>query len=393
FETPVGGGLDPGNRWVEWAQHIPWSALAASYHATLKPDGRPAKPARLVLGALIIKHRLGLSDTETLEQLRENPYLQYFCGFKRYQHERAFPPTLFVKLRERLTAERFTEFEQAIIDQAEHSQRAAAPSTQPAGDAPDDDGPPAAGVPAGSGQSSDSAPGTNNPAQAEAAPHRGQLVIDASVAEQAIRYPTDVSLLNEARESAESLIDALWAQMQRHELATARKPRTYRQQARARYLHYSKKRRPGARHRRTARRQQLQYLRRDLGHIDALLAHWAAHKPAAGFPLSHRQQRRLWVIRELWRQQDQLHRTRARRIDDRLVSLHQPHVRPIVRGRLGHPVEFGAKFSVALVDGIACVDTLHWDAFSEANDLIGQCQAYRRRYGVWPDKVLADGAY
>src|SRR5699024_8730028 len=77
----------------------------------------------------------------------------------------------------------------------------------------------------------------------------------------------------------------------------------------------------------------------------------------------------------------------------RLVSLHQPHVRPIVRGRLGHPVEFGAKFSVALVDGIACVDTLHWDAFSESRDLIGQCQAYRRRYGVWPDKVLADGVY
>jgi len=88
-----------------------------------------------------------------------------------------------------------------------------------------------------------------------------------------------------------------------------------------------------------------------------------------------------------------MHRTHSRRINDRIVSLHQPHVRPIMRGRLGHPVEFGAKFSVVLSAGIACVDTLRWDAFSEANDLIDQCQAYRDRHGRYPDKVLADGAY
>jgi hypothetical protein len=88
-----------------------------------------------------------------------------------------------------------------------------------------------------------------------------------------------------------------------------------------------------------------------------------------------------------------MHQSRSRRIDNRLVSLHQPHVRPMVRGRLGHPVEFGAKFSVALVGGLACVDTLSWEAFSESKDLIGQCEAYRRRYGAWPAKVLADGAY
>lgn len=99
------------------------------------------------------------------------------------------------------------------------------------------------------------------------------------------------------------------------------------------------------------------------------------------------------MIREVYRQQTTMHAQKTRRIADRIVSLHQPHVRPIVRGRLGHPVEFGAKFSVALSAGIACVDTLCWDAFSEANDLIGQCQAYRDRHGHYPDKVLADGAY
>lgn len=71
-----------------------------------------------------------------------------------------------------------------------------------------------------------------------------------------------------------------------------------------------------------------------------------------------------------------------------IVSLPPPYVRPIVRGRLGHPVEFGARFSVALVNGIACVDALRWDAFHETDDLIDQCQAYRARCGAYPAKVL-----
>ena len=139
--------------------------------------------------------------------------------------------------------------------------------------------------------------------------------------------------------------------------------------------------------------QQLQYLRRDLTIIDRLLDAWQARTVQRRVPLTHRMLRRLWIVRELYRQQVEMYRTRARRIDDRIVSLSQPHVRPMVRGRLGHPVEFGAKFSVGLNDGLACVDTLRWDAFSEAGDLIAQCRAYRTGWGHYPRKVLADGAY
>src|SRR5699024_5159713 len=105
FQMPFGSGLDPSNRWIRWARQLPWAELAGVYHESLASGGRPAKPARLVIGALIIKHRLGLSDVETIEQLRENPYLQFFCGFERYQCEPGFAPTLFVKLRERLSPE------------------------------------------------------------------------------------------------------------------------------------------------------------------------------------------------------------------------------------------------------------------------------------------------
>ena len=139
--------------------------------------------------------------------------------------------------------------------------------------------------------------------------HQGKLILDATVCEQAIRYPTDLSLLNEAREFSEQLIDKLYP---RTELK--KKPRTYRQKARKAYLAIAKRRRPGAR-----------------------------------------------VVRRGIRQQWQMYRDNSRRCDDRIVSISQPYVRPIVRGKQSKPVEFGAKLSVSLNgQGLARVDYLRW---------------------------------
>jgi len=62
----------------------------------------PAMSVRVALGSLIIKERLGTSDEETVEQIRENPYLQYFLGFEEYREEALFHPTMFVHFRKRL---------------------------------------------------------------------------------------------------------------------------------------------------------------------------------------------------------------------------------------------------------------------------------------------------
>ena len=86
--------------------------------------------------------------------------------------------------------------------------------------------------------------------------------------------------------------------------------------------------------------------------------------------------------------------TKVRRCDDRIVSISQPYVRPIVRGKQSKPVEFGAKLSVSLNgQGLARVDYLRWDAFHEGLDLQSQLEDYRRRYGYYPQKVLADPIY
>lgn len=81
--------------------------------------GRPAKDFRLVTGAVIIKHKLKLSDKETVFLSQENRYLQYFCGLPGFQTESPFAPSLFVEIRRRMGAAVFEQFHQAIFDQME----------------------------------------------------------------------------------------------------------------------------------------------------------------------------------------------------------------------------------------------------------------------------------
>lgn len=135
----------------------------------------------------------------------------------------------------------------------------------------------------------------------------------------------------------------------------------------------------------------MQYLRRNLGHIERLLAYWPE---GTRIPLPRWLLYRYWVIQHLYAQQWEMYRTGSRRCDDRIVSISQPYVRPIVRGKLDRPVEFGAKLSVSLTaEGIACVDHLRWDAFHEGHDLESQVEAYRARHGHYPEVVLGDPLY
>jgi transposase, IS5 family len=100
FELPSCGRLSPDNRWVKMAQIIPWSEFESEYAENSPTEkGAPAKSFRMALGALIIKKKLGISDCETVEQIQENPYLQYFIGQSSYSNELPFDPSLLVHFR------------------------------------------------------------------------------------------------------------------------------------------------------------------------------------------------------------------------------------------------------------------------------------------------------
>jgi hypothetical protein len=345
FTLPFGGKLNPQNRWVKWSEVIPWDGLAVGYYSTMNSSkGRPCKDARLVIGALIIKHKLNLSDEETVLQIQENPYLQYFVGFSVYRDEPPFASSLFVEIRKRMGEEVFSSFEKVILEKI------------------------------GKPRSASSQPFEN----------RGKLLVDATVAEQSVKYPTDISLLNKAREISEKLIDELYALS-----GSTKKPRTYRQKARRQYLILAKNKRPNLKIRRRGIREQLQYLRRNLGHISVLLDDVGS----CPFPLPYKLQRKYWIIQCVYNQQDGMYRDRRNRCDNRIISISQPHVRPIVRGKAGKKTEFGAKISVSMTDGLAFVDHIGWDAFNESKDLKQQVEEYKLRFGYYPEAVLADQLY
>ena len=385
FETPFQMAMDKNNRWVKLSECIPWDELAEGYYQSLSvTQGRPAKDARLVIGAVIIKHKLCLSDEETVLQIQENPYLQYFVGLLTYQSEIVFAPSLFVEIRKRMGQGVFEAFQGAIIDALEdekarqegHRKRLDQEQTSDETKA-EEQTTTEAEVPE---SRSEAQPQQEEPSV------KGKLIVDATVTDQAIRYPTDLSLLNEAREFSEKIIDLLYPHTD-----LKKKPRSYRQKARSAYLAIAKQRRPSSKVRRRGIKQQLQYLRRNLSHIEHLLTHWPE---GAQLPLPHWLLRRYWVIQYVYAQQWEMYQSKTQRCDHRIVSISQPYVRPIVRGKLNKPVEFGAKLSVSLNgDGIACVDHLRWDAFNEGGDLRSQVEAYQKRTGYYPKVVLADPIY
>jgi hypothetical protein len=376
FYLPFSGHLDPDNRWIALARLVPWELAEEIYHEGLCEDfGAPIVPSRTALGSLLIKERLGLTDRETVEAIQENPYLQFFIGLEEFSQDRPFDASLMVDFRKRFG-------EAAVQRMGEAIALASLPETQRAvaSEEPTDDDPQLP-TPEGTHQTNTQEDVADLPA------NRGQLIADATCAPADIRYPTDVSLLNEAREKTDEIIDELHVPL----VGRQPRPRTYRVKARRRFVAFTKKKKkPGRKKIRRAQKQQLSFLRRNLQAIDRLL------KDPEALPLSRlsrRMYKNLLVCRELYRQQFEMHLNNSQRVDDRIVSISQPHVRPIKRGKAGRETEFGAKLSLSVVDGFSFVDRLNWDNYNEGADLVEQIKRYQRRFGFYPESVHVDKIY
>ncbi len=277
FVLPFGGKLAADNRWVILAEIIPWTEFEAEYAAIFAEVlGAPAKTFRMALGALIIKEKLGTSDRETVEQIRENPYLQYFIGKLAYSNQAPFDPSMLVHFRERIDMNLVNRLNQKIVKNVLENQEGEE-------------------VKAKKSESGGSKSEVKN---------RGKLILDASCAPADISYPTDLELLNQARKE---------------------------------YLAVARKKKVKSAERRKAIKKQLQYIKRNLAHIQQLM-----NAGASLLELSKRQYKMLLVVAEAYRQQQWLYEHEERSIEDRIVSLSQPHIRPIVRGKAAKNTEFGA---------------------------------------------------
>ena len=120
FSHPFDQELSPENRWVKLAQLIPWDALASIYSKALNStSGRESIDVRMVIGAIIVKHKLGLDDRGTVAMISENIYLQYFCGLTSFKTKEPFHPTVFVDIRKRMGASHFDTWNTLIIEKAD----------------------------------------------------------------------------------------------------------------------------------------------------------------------------------------------------------------------------------------------------------------------------------
>ncbi len=332
--------LEKENRWVQMGDIIPWNDFEEGYAKNFKKYGEIAFPLRVALGALIIQAKLGLTDEETVCQIAENPYMQYFLGFKNFKAGRPFHQSQMTYFRKRIPSEAIMKINDAIAGKA------------------------------------------SAPEKKEEEENAGELIIDATCAPSDMRFPTDTRLLNEARENLEDIIDTL----HKPDTGKKRKPRTYRVKAKRIHVILDKQRKKTSKAIRKTIKKQLSFVKRDLSTVDKYLK----QNPERENLLNSRQCRHLETIRLIYAQQWEMFKSRTHTVKDRIVSIHMPHIRPIVRGKAGAEVEFGAKILSTVVNGFSFPEHISFDTFNEGTMLKQAVENYKARYGFYPKSVMAD---
>lgn len=363
FETPFSQQLHPQNRWIILAHRIPWDDIVSVYDKLMRNDktGAGHINGRVIIGSLVIKHMCNLSDEETLLQIQENMYMQYFIGYSGFSTVAPFDSSLFVEIRKRLGLEQINAINEKIVQLSNKTTNDLTPPH------PNDD----------------EEPVQDETTQSDCKEHEGRLLLDATACPQDIAYPTDLNILNDSREKSEQIIDTLYDK----NLHGGAKPRTYRENARTCFLKTAQKKVKSKNEIRIALGKQLRFLKRNIKSIFHLLDAYDH------IPLDTRSYKYLLVIQETYRQQQEMRQKKTHSIENRIVNIHQPHVRPIVRGKAKAKVEFGSKIQLSLVKGYAFLDHLKWEAFNEGTMLMDSVEQYKRRNGFWPKEVLADKIY
>jgi hypothetical protein len=372
FETPFEHLLDKDNRWVKLAAIVPWDSLANIYcHKLNASSGRKSVDVRLVIGALIVKHKLKLDDRGTVAMIQENMYIQYFCGYPTFNPSKPFDPSLFVDIRKRMGNKEFDAFNKVVIESSEEMKpkRKRIQSTRETEEPPVDK------------MQSPSKPSPQDIS------NKGTLKLDATIADQEITYPTDIKLLNTSREELERMIDLMYIMA-----GYSEKPRTYRRVARKSYLNIAKKKNKSSKVLRKGTKAQLQYVRRDLEYADNMY-NILIKRNLHTIALEKRDRDLLNTIHEVYDQQLTMYKNKEHSHPNRIVNIYQPWVRPMPRGKDRNRTEFGAKINVSEVDGFCRINRIDWNNYNESVDLQKQVEEYKQLYGRYPKTVLADQIY
>ena len=302
-----------------------------------------------------------MRDRSTLTYMKENPYAQYFLGLESFCEEALFDASMMVHFRKRFPAHVIEEINEAIfIAQAKTTlDNEKEPQPQKKEEGNDDDGAP---------------------------PNSGKMLLDATVAPADVRYPTDLSLLNECRENCEKIIDELQEKLPKPDRKKHKAPYR-RRKARSEYLAVTKQKRAKASVIKTAIGRQLGYIFACMLLITLFRGKLDASK------IRPKTLERISLIERIYEQQKMMYETGEKRCDDRIISLRQPHVRPIIRGKAGKRYEFGQKLTFCVVSGYTFIEKQSFNNFNEGVTLIESAEKYKECFGIYPLVILADQIY
>jgi len=212
-------------------------------------------------------------------------------------------------------------------------------------------------------------------------PHKNMLLMDATCYEVNIRFPTDVKLLWEACSWLWETQIPLTCKFYKTPL-----PRSKYKLQKIKQLQYQKQRKVSYKKTQKRKRSLLLLLKKGIEAYQNLLNN------TSGIAVNNSILKRFKTIKTLYGQQYYLFHRKTTSVKDRIVSLSQPHIRPIIRGKENKPLEFGIKAHIMQVGGISIIEHHSFDPFNETTRLKNTVYKHHTLFGKCTH-LAADGIY
>lgn len=317
-------------------QSIPFKLLAGKIpQPNYERSGRGRKPFLKVeggIGLMFLKHYLGLSDELLIERLNTDWCMQYFCGVQlgiRKIKDKNLVSWWRMYLGKHLN---IAELQSVFINYWK--------------------------------------------------PYMAQThvtLMDATCTESHLRYPTSVKLLWESASKIYLLLQ------HKRKWLKIRRSRSNYNKHKENFLAYQRRRKKTNRKEKKLRRQLLKYLLRLLQSLEEL-------QQQHQITFSRKETGLINTIKTVYAQQHELSYGNTHSVPNRIVSLHKPYLRPIVRGKENKPVEFGAKVHKVQVSGISFIEHVSFDNFNEGTRLKQSVAFHQKHFGKL-SQLGADAIY
>lgn len=340
FITPE---VDKNHEIIKIADSIDWISLSEKLSRFYCADnGRPTKPSRAKVGLLMLKHLYTLSDQSVVDMLKRDIYAQYLCDVSLKEAVTFIDSSSLTRFRKQIGDEGVKLIEQEVLNFLKK----------------------------------------NNSIRGR------RLIVDTTVMPVNITYPTDITLLDKVRRKAVEYL-------KRAKTFGAKKYRTYQRIARRTVLHYQKIHKHTVTMRRKVQKKLLQFSRRNIAQVTHAVK---TIKESNQNPINKSKEQFireaedfLTTANKVIVQQKQVYH--GQKVQDRIVSFHKTHIRPMVRGKFPVEVEFGPKVLLNLQDEYLFLEDVQFNNVSDTQLLEKSIQGYKKRFGKSPTQLAADRGF